>query len=113
MTGIWAGLARTLKAALTRPKVRVFVSQKAGYRLSLSNGGAKFLRHVFILRPNDPSARALSRILSDKSNPRFKEVRSFEEAQEQLQEWGAKRPDVVALQKTKADAEKSLAALGH
>lgn len=117
--GVGARLARALKSAFgvdgKGPGGRVFVSQKSGYRLSLgdSEGGAKFLQHIFVLRPNHPSHRAMERILGDETNPRFKEVKSYEEAQDQLLAWGVKRPEVVALLKVKSDADKALAKLGY
>ena len=92
---------------------RVFVSQKPGYRLSLgdANGGAKFRDHIFILPPD--SSRAILRRLDDGDNPRFKEVKNLEEAQSQLQEWGVKSPEVVALMKIRDDAEAKLEKLGY
>jgi len=116
---VGARLARALKSAFgakeNDPGGRVFVSQKAGYRLSLgdSEGGAKFLQHIFVLRPDHPSHRAMERILGDEKNPRFKEVKSVEEAQDQLLAWGVKRPEVLALLKQKSDADKALAKLGY
>lgn len=112
-------LSNALKSAFgakeNDPGGRVFVSQKSGYRLSLgdSEGGAKFLQHIFVLRPDHPSINAMERILGDEKNPRFKEVKSFEEAQDQLLAWGVKRPEVVALLKQKSDTDKALAKLGY
>lgn len=116
---VGARLARALKSAFgaeeNDPGGRVFVSQKSGYRLSLGDaeGGAKFLEHIFVLSPNHPSHRAMERILGDKTNPRFEEVESFEEARDQLLAWGVKRPEVVALLKQKSDTDKALAKLGY
>lgn len=116
---VGAHLANALKAAFQAkekdPGGRVFVSQKFGYRLSLgdSEGGAKFLNHIFVLRPNHPSHRAMERVLGDETNPRFKEVKSFDEAEDQLLTWGVKKPEVVALLKLKSDTDKALAKLGY
>ncbi len=116
---VGAHLARALKtvfgAGEKDPGGRVFVSRKSGYRLSLgdSEGGAKFREHVFVLRPDHPSYRAMERVLGDKENPRFKEVKSLEEARDQLLAWGVKRPEVVALLKVKSETDKALAKLGY
>lgn len=116
---VGASLAKALKSVFGAgekdPGGRVFVSQKSGYRLSLgdSEGGAKFREHIFVLRPDHPSHRAMERVLGDKENPRFKEVKSFEEAKDQLLAWGVKRPEVVALLKIKSDTDKALAKLGY
>ncbi len=111
-------MGRALRAVFGtegRSKGRVFVSQKPGYRISVDDaeGGAKFREHIYVLVKDNPNYRVYARRLSDETNPRFKEVRSLEEAQEQLLKWGVKRPEVVDALKKKAEAEAELKKYGY